>query len=306
MKLAVAKTVAFLLLVLGGACSEGASTSPFPSFPPGGAPPSSTTGPAATGTDGVPDDGDCCVANDSPGCNQVAVEACVCAEVTSCCSDRWSSTCAGLVDELGCGVCVGGPDTGDVDPDDSGGGSAQDCCVGGPEPGCNDAEVQACVCADIPFCCDTGWEKVCGSAVEALGCGHCGGEGDTGDPTTGGDPPPPPPPPTAGCCEASMVPGCSDAAVQDCVCLQDPYCCDTAWDATCVDQVGGFGCGDCGGAPPPPPPPGVSPCCAAQAGPGCGDVVVELCVCLIDSYCCDTQWDETCAVFADLFGCTSC
>lgn len=295
------------LFGLAGACSEGASSGTFGGpFPPGPSPTATaTTGRPATGTDGQ-DAGECCVASNAPGCNDVEVESCVCAEVTSCCSDRWTPTCAGLVDELGCGQCGGVDGTGDEDPGDSGG-SNQDCCAGGPQGGCNDATVQACVCAEFDFCCDAAWDKVCASAVEALGCGHCGGIGDTGDSTTGGGggdtgDPPPPPPPGNDCCTPAANPGCTDAGIESCVCMQDPFCCDTEWDQVCVDQVDSFGCGDCGGGMPPPGP----ACCMAQAGPGCGDPIAELCVCLVDSYCCDTQWDESCALLGDLLMCFSC
>lgn len=36
------------------------------------------------------------------------------------------------------------------------------------------------------------------------------------------------------CCEARTVPGCDQPDVQACVCASDSYCCETAWDATCV------------------------------------------------------------------------
>jgi hypothetical protein len=47
------------------------------------------------------------------------------------------------------------------------------------------------------------------------------------------------------CCTAQATPGCSDAVVQNCVCASDSYCCNTAWDSTCVSQVTTLGCGTC-------------------------------------------------------------
>ena len=44
-------------------------------------------------------------------------------------------------------------------------------------------------------------------------------------------------------------------------------------------------------------------CCAAQDGPGCGDVLVESCVCELDPYCCDEAWDEACVNTAKLSEC---
>lgn len=300
------------MLVLGlAACSQGAPSDGFSTWPPPGGPmPSSASDGQATfgvETDGAA--GSCCLGQTSPGCNDEIVESCVCAQAPGCCSDTWTSSCASLVDELGCGLCNGSLDAGE-DPDGTGAPPplGQDCCMGGTEPGCNDPTVESCVCNEIPFCCDSGWEDVCASAVEALGCGHCGG--GVGD--TGGDPPPPPgdtggdPPPPVGdgdCCMDNGTPGCDDATVQDCVCMQDAYCCDSVWDQVCVDEVASLGCGDCGGAM---PPPGASTCCSEQMDAGCDDPFVSACVCLFDDYCCTTQWDATCAIFVELFLCGSC
>lgn len=298
--------VAGIALILGSACSQGAPGNPFPGFPPAGpaGPDTSSTGgdPATFGpADGS---GECCLANGSPGCSDSRVEACVCAESMDCCSTEWTGECAALVDALGCAVCDGPLDSG-PDPDDSGEPSGQACCGAGSEPGCNDPEVEACVCAEIEYCCDTAWEEVCASAVDALGCGHCGGD-ETGEPPPpGGSTGEPPPPPVGGCCEPQMGPGCSDMAVEACVCAQDDFCCNDTWDQVCVDEVDEFMCGDCGGVMPPPPP-GASPCCEIQPGPGCGDPFVEACVCLIDDYCCNMAWDATCTLLAGLFPCGEC
>lgn len=55
------------------------------------------------------------------------------------------------------------------------------------------------------------------------------------------DAPPPPACGTAahGCCEASTLPFCSNAACCTAVCAVDPYCCsvDGAWDSTCVARA---------------------------------------------------------------------
>ncbi len=299
-------SVAALGLGLAAACSQGAPSDSFGSWPPPGPPAPSTEGDATFGvnTDGA--DGSCCLAQSGPGCDDQFVESCVCADAPGCCSDTWTESCAALVEDLGCGMCGGPPDAGD-DADGTGPPPAgQDCCVVGASPGCNDATVESCVCSEIAFCCDSGWEEVCAAAVEALGCGHCGGGLDTGGPPPGdtGDSggPPPPPPGGGDCCSNNGTPGCDDAAVEGCVCMQDAYCCDTAWDQVCVDQVDSFGCGSCGGMP----PPGASTCCSEQPTPGCDDPFVEACVCLFDDFCCTTQWDAACAQFVELFGCGSC
>ena len=81
------------------------------------------------------------------------------------------------------------------------------------------------------------------------------------------------------------------------VCAADPYCCNTAWDSVCVNEVAQY-CGPntCGGG---------------GGGGGCvhsectsGDALTSSCspcatdVCQQDSYCCDTQWDSICVDIA--------
>jgi hypothetical protein len=45
------------------------------------------------------------------------------------------------------------------------------------------------------------------------------------------------------CCSAAEAPGCSDSKVEACVCGLDTFCCDTSWDAQCVDEA--TSCGGC-------------------------------------------------------------
>ncbi len=48
------------------------------------------------------------------------------------------------------------------------------------------------------------------------------------------------------CCTDQGGPGCpEDATIETCVCDDDPYCCDTSWDWTCIDEVVTLGCGSC-------------------------------------------------------------
>jgi len=47
-------------------------------------------------------------------------------------------------------------------------------------------------------------------------------------------------------------------------------------------------------------------CCAFDHGAGCLDPVIESCVCAIDSYCCDVEWDRLCALRVEEDGCGSC
>lgn len=50
------------------------------------------------------------------------------------------------------------------------------------------------------------------------------------------------------CCEVKNTPGCSDTAIQECVCAEDPICCgldDGFWDSICVGLVNSLGCAMC-------------------------------------------------------------
>jgi hypothetical protein len=48
-------------------------------------------------------------------------------------------------------------------------------------------------------------------------------------------------------------------------------------------------------------------CCEPSGLPGCGDASVEACVCALDSYCCETEWDDACVASASSDACgTSC
>jgi hypothetical protein len=156
-----------------------------------------------------------------PGCADDAVEACVCALDDLCCdvSNGWDALCVTEVDLHGCGDCGGAQATKGL------------CCEANGSPGCDDPTIEACVCAEDPFCCDPQqtWDALCVSKVDELACGSCGGE----TPTKGD------------CCEGHDTPGCSDLAVQSCVCADDNWCCTNTWDALCASKVGVLGCGTC-------------------------------------------------------------
>jgi hypothetical protein len=48
------------------------------------------------------------------------------------------------------------------------------------------------------------------------------------------------------CCEATQEEaGCAEPAIEACVCETDPYCCATAWDIACVEEVKALACGSC-------------------------------------------------------------
>ncbi|MGA1393611.1 MAG: choice-of-anchor L domain-containing protein, partial [Phycisphaerales bacterium] len=132
--------------------------------------------------------------------------------------------------------------------------------------------------------------------------------------------------PQAGdCCEEHPTPFCADGACCNTVCLVDPTCCQTAWDAGCAtlaselcdsctpvqeicdngiddDGDGLIDCDDpdcaafpgctksgfCGD-------PQSGDCCEANGTPFCSDAVCCEAVCAADAFCCATEWDQICA-----------
>ncbi|RLB64067.1 MAG: hypothetical protein DRI90_05525 [Deltaproteobacteria bacterium] len=51
------------------------------------------------------------------------------------------------------------------------------CCLPQGGPGCTeDATIEACVCADDSYCCDTEWDSWCTDLLVSLGCGSCAPE----------------------------------------------------------------------------------------------------------------------------------
>jgi hypothetical protein len=61
-----------------------------------------------------------------------------------------------------------------------------------------------------------------------------GGESSGGSESSGGD--------AGDCCTAHAAGGCENPDTQMCVCAEDAFCCDTEWDAMCVEKVGTLGC----------------------------------------------------------------
>lgn len=47
---------------------------------------------------------------------------------------------------------------------------AGNCCEARAEPGCDNAVVQACVCDNDDFCCESEWDQVCVNEVASFGC----------------------------------------------------------------------------------------------------------------------------------------
>jgi hypothetical protein len=119
----------------------------------------------------------CCAPHADPSCADGAIAACVCAGDPYCCDIAWDQVCVDAVASTGCGTCDAA-DAQDAVP-------VADCCTPMDGPGCPDVQLEACVCALDPFCCETTWDELC--ADEAVGyCGACGDDGGTTGGTDGG------------------------------------------------------------------------------------------------------------------------
>ncbi|MEJ7730226.1 MAG: hypothetical protein WKG00_13535 [Polyangiaceae bacterium] len=55
----------------------------------------------------------------------------------------------------------------------------------------------------------------------------------------------------------------------------------------------------------PAPSPAAMDCCQPEPG-GCADASIAACVCAVDAYCCETDWDESCSGQVAAFGCGGC
>jgi len=177
----------------------------------------------------------------------------------------------------GLGICAPCPTLlNDCTATPPGGGSGtcdHDVCTEGTplDPECG--ACAAAVCAVDDFCCSNMWDGVCVNAVEDECAGSCDGGGggcdhgqcEEGEPLD----------PTCGVCVSA-------------ICSADPFCCQTAWDATCVNAVADECGGDCGGGEC-----SHSPC--QQGGPlpdDCSPCASD--VCNADDFCCSTDWDGLC------------
>jgi hypothetical protein len=149
--------------------------------------------------------GDCCVANGTPGCDDVQCCKDVCAQDSFCCTTAWDSICAN--EALAKCECVV--------PTCPGEGN---CFQANGTPGCEDLECCEAVCAQDPFCCDVAWDSICAAeAQEKCGNDACPSPGNCFLPHGGQ--------------------GCKVAACCKKVCLQDPFCCDVAWDGICANEA---------------------------------------------------------------------
>ena len=199
---------------------------------------------------------------DSAGCNDEVCCTGVCAIDPACCNEAWDSGCVTIARN----VCCGFPECGDS--------CAGDCFTPHATPFCSDASCCLAVCRFEPYCCDVRWDSSCVAAAQITCNGGCGL-------------------PSAGnCYTTSPTPGCADASCCLAVCAAEEfsYCCEIRWDADCVERAEAL-CDDnrpeCGQI-------GLPGCNIARNAPACGDEDCCEAVCALDSFCCETEWDETC------------
>lgn len=196
---------------------------------------------------------------------------------------------------------------------------AGNCCVAGMRDtaGCEDPDVQACVCSFDGFCCEQAWDQACVDEADRFCGANCSGAtggapgtggmmgvgggvtgGAGGMPGTGGA--------FAGdCCETHDGRGCQEPSVQACVCSFDPFCCETTWDELCANEAQSDCNANCmtgsGGAP----PTGGAPGSGGLMGSG---GVVEQCTQLFNDDCgqclCSSCFDQLNTCLGDL-GCLS-
>ncbi|MBL9119259.1 MAG: hypothetical protein JNL80_05010 [Phycisphaerae bacterium] len=278
--------------------------------------------------------GDCCFSHSTPGCNNSACCNEVCAEDPFCCEREWDSFCVDIADEV-CDIC--GPICGDTicEPGETWPECPEcpevvtcpgvgDCCVAHLSNGCTDEECCLAVCDLDPSCCANGWDSICVGQAEDECPGLCTPTcGDTicepGEtwPECPECPPVDPCPGVGDCCETHASIGCTDEQCCDAVCILDASCCETGWDAICVNLVEdncpglcGPVCGDtvcepgetwpeCPECPPVVSCPGSGDCCQTHASAGCDDRTCCETVCTSDPSCCDTSWDASCVAAAE-------
>ena len=270
-------------------------------------------------------DGPGCVTSNTPTCAGCPCEACVCAMDAWCCNNSWDSLCVSeCVDE--CGGCADLSNCGDGSCDAAVGETcsscAEDCtCPNGEVCGTlnNGTACLPDMCAmGVPEigCCQEGVLYACEEGETfALDCATleeniCGWY--VGDVTY---------PPGYYCGPPDLITPGGDPSGEyqlDCTTC-DPPCGDDekCVGGECVECIpncdgkncGADGCGgECGACPE-----GLicqaGSCavlgCEAMAEPGCGGCPCEACVCEMDPYCCESQWDNIC-VGECVDGCGGC
>jgi hypothetical protein len=102
--------------------------------------------------------------------------------------------------------------------------------------------------------------------------------------------------------------GVPDECAPDCNTNGIPDACDLDCGAgNCVSHPLGCGSGeDCNTNHVPDECDLQHNCCELGHGPGCSDPDIEACVCAVDAYCCEVEWDTICVNEVISLGCGTC
>lgn len=257
--------------------------------------------------------GDCC-STGGPGCQNAAVAACVCAIDPFCCRTAWDSICVALVESLGCGSCSPScegalaVDFGTVYQTGSlcslfpahfsaCEGAAPTLTISGACAGSGDPAMKFGTglphSAAITRCID-----LAGTAAPVLSFSWTKQSGTLGPAiaVSAGDGPFQSiwsaPVAYAGGCTTTSI---SLASWRDAGPLRLRFS-----SGSSIANGSGFDDIVIGDAPA-----GPHDCCT-EGIPGCSDADVEACVCAIDPWCCEVEWDAICVAEAEYFGCADC
>lgn len=205
---------------------------------------------------------DCCTIG-TGGCSDLVCCSEVCSFDPFCCATSWDSLCIEHAQSMCTNPCEPG----------------SNCCYAHEGLGCDNSECVDIICTLDRSCCEVEWDNLCAiSAAE-----HC--------PVCGGTPPFDPCPAAGDCCTAHATPGCDSDSCCSGVCLIDPFCCQTAWDAGCASTaITLCGC--------PIECPVAEHDCFSTGSPGCSDTTCCSQVCAVDIACCQSVWDSFCVSHA--------
>lgn len=204
----------------------------------------------------IPSDRSCFSAHGEPFCADAMCSDIVCAFDDFCCEIAWDFACVDAA-LLYCQRGCGSEFSGS-------------CFLPGVGAGCRDFGCCERVCSFNSFCCDAIWDALCVQEALAL----CSG---------------------GNCFDAHAGKGCDNAEIALEICLITPECCELNWDSLCAaaaqkqfplpppGQPGG--CGD----------PEAGSCFLPHPGRACDDSSCCTTVCMSDTFCCESVWDDLCA-----------
>lgn len=150
--------------------------------------------------------GNCLVAHQGVGCDDVDCCTLVCAANPLCCDVAWDEDCALTADQSCVGLC--------------GATASLDCFVTHDTPACDDVECCTTVCQLDDFCCNVRWDTACAFSA-SLNC-EATGTFTCGDPGAGS------------CFKPHGNPACDDLECCEAICIVSPTCCENTWDLICA------------------------------------------------------------------------